>query len=80
MTRRVDDVDLGTVPANGGILGEDRDAALTLERVGIHHALLDDLILAERAGLTEHLVHQRRLPVVDVRNDGDVTDLHSLVV
>ena len=38
----------------------------------------DDLILAERAGLAEHLVDQGGLPVVDVRDDGDVADLHSL--
>ena len=40
----------------------------------------DDLIVAERAGLAEHLVDERRLAVVDVRDDGDVTDLHSLEV
>ncbi len=76
---RVDDVDLGAVPADGGVLGEDRDAALALERVRVHHALLHDLIIAKRARLAEHLVHERRLAVIDVRDDSDVTDLHSLV-
>jgi hypothetical protein len=39
---------------------------------------LDDLIITEGARLPKHLVDEGRLAVVDVRNDGDVTDLHSL--
>ena len=63
-----------------GVLGENGDAALALERVRVHHALLHDLILAKRAGLAEHLVDQGRLAVIDVRDDGDVTNLHSLEI
>ena len=66
------------VPAHGRVLGEDRDAPLALERVGVHHALGDDLVFAERAGLAEHLVDEGRLAVIDVRDDGDVADFHSL--
>ena len=40
VARRVDDVDLGAVPVDGGVLGENGDAALALERVGVHHSLL----------------------------------------
>ena len=36
--------------------------------------------LKERAALAKHLVDQGRFPVIDVRDDSDVTDLHSLVV
>jgi hypothetical protein len=68
------------VPTDRGVLRENRDAALTLERVGIHHAFLDDLIISKRACLTEHLVDQGRFAVIDVRDDSNVTDLHSLVV
>ena len=78
VARRVDDVDLRALPADGGVLGEDRDAPLALQRVGIHHALLHDLVLAKGAGLAEHLVDERRLAVIDVRDDGDVPDLHKL--
>jgi hypothetical protein len=74
----VDDVDLGATPMNRSVLRENGDSPLALERVRIHHALLNDLIVAERTGLAEHLVHQRRLAVVDVRDNGDVTNLHSL--
>ena len=62
------------LPADGGVLGEDGDAPLALERVGVHHALFDLLVVAERPGLAEHLVHQGGLAVVDVRDDGDVTN------
>ena len=53
---------------------EDRDAALALQWIGVHHALHDDLVLAERACLAEHLVNQRRLAVIDVGDDSDVSD------
>ncbi len=66
------------MPANGGVLGQDRDAPLFFERVGVHHALFDDLIFAEGSSLTKHFVDESGLPVVDVRDNGDVANLHSL--
>jgi hypothetical protein len=33
---------------------------------------LHDLIISKRACLAKHLVHQGRLAVIDVRDDGDV--------
>jgi len=77
VARRVHDVDLGVAPADAGVLGEDGDAPLPLERVGVHHAFLDHLILTERSGLAEHLVDERGFAVVDVRDDGNITNLHS---
>jgi hypothetical protein len=73
----VDDVDLRPAPAHRRVLRQDGDAPLALERVGVHHALLHDLVLAKGARLSQHLVDERRLAVVDVRDDGDVPDLHS---
>ena len=69
VARGVDDVDLASspAPANARVLREDRDAALALEVVGVHHALDDDLVRAERPGLAEHVVDERGLAVVDVR-------------
>ena len=57
---------------DGGVLGQDRDAALALELVAVHRALGDALVGAERAALVQQRVDQRRLAVVDVRDDGDV--------
>ncbi len=81
VTRRVDDVDLRAPPSHRSVLGENRNAALTLEWIRVEHALHDDLIFSERACLAEHLVYQRGLTVIDVRDDSDVSDflrvLHS---
>ena len=57
---------------DGGVLGQDRDAALALEVVVVHGALGDALVGAERAALAEHRVDEGGLAVVDVGDDGDV--------
>ena len=78
VARRVDDVDLRRAVADGGVLGEDRDALLALEVHRVHDALRHVLVLAERARLPEHRVDERRLAVVDVRDDRDVADVGAL--
>ena len=70
----VDDVDLHVAVADGGVLGQDRDALLALQVHGVHDPVGDLLVGAERAGLAEHGVDQRRLAVVDVGDDGDVAE------
>ena len=45
----IDDVDLDALIVNGGVLGQDGDAALALQIVGVHHALGHLLVLAENA-------------------------------
>ncbi len=62
------------VPAivDGAVLGQDGDAALLLQVVGVHHALLDMLVGGEGAGLLQELIHERGLAVVHVGDDGDV--------
>ena len=76
MTRRVDDVDACVLPDDGGALGEDRNPALALQIVGIHGALEDPLVLAERAGLLQELVDERGLAVVDVGDNCNVSEFH----
>ena len=56
------------------VLGEDGDAALSFEVVGVHDALGDGFIGAEGAGLAQHGVDEGGLAVVDVGDDGDVAD------
>ncbi len=73
VARGVDDVDLHVLVTNARVLREDRDPALALEIVRVHHAFGDDLVFAERARLAKHVVDQRGLAVVDVRHDGDVS-------
>ena len=57
---------------DGGVLGQDRDAALALELVAVHRALGDALVRAKRAALVQQRVDQRGLAVIDVGDDGDV--------
>ena len=75
VARRVDDVDLRLAVAEGRVLGQDRDPLLALEVHRVEHALVDVLVRAERAGLPEHRVDERRLAVVDVRDDRDVAEI-----
>src|SRR5690606_3271595 len=82
----VDDVDRDRVPAVLGVvlhrrvLGEDRDALLTFQVAGVHHALVDlvELVGGEGTGLLEHAVDDGGLAVVDVGDDGDVADVVTL--
>ena len=78
VARRIDDVDPIAVPLKSGVLRADGDPFLALEIHRIHHALLDLLIGAKGPRLAQQLIDQRRLAVIDVRNDGDITDfIHS---
>ena len=70
---RVDQVDDVVVPVEADVLGLDGDAPLALdvhrvEVLGAHVAGLDG------AGQLEDAVGQRRLAVVDVRDDREVAD------
>ncbi len=69
VTGRVDDVDPVAVPFDRGRLRQNRDPAFLLQVVGIHRALFHALVVAEGPGLTEKLVNQRGLAVVDVGDD-----------
>src|SRR6202035_136797 len=77
MARRIDDVDAGVLPLHRGCLGQNGDAALALQIVGIHGALNLALVVAVDAGLLQQAVNQRGLAVVDVGDNGDVAKFHS---
>src|SRR5664279_422599 len=59
---------------DGRVLGQDGDAALALQLVGVHHALDVGLVGAEGAALVQHGVNQGGLSVVHVRDNGDVAN------
>ncbi len=71
---RVHDVDLYVVIEDGGVLGQNGDAALALQVVGVHDALDQVLVGAEGAALAQHGVNQRGLAVVHVGDDGDIAN------
>jgi hypothetical protein len=77
VARCVDDVDVVILVFEGGVLGANGDALFALEIHGVHDALFGGLGLvgAKGAGLLQKAIDQRRLPVIDVGDDGDVADM-----
>ena len=73
----VNDVDLDSLPGDGGVLGEDGDALLALEVVRVHDPVDHGLVGAEDAGLAQHVVNERGLAVVHVGDDCDVADFFA---
>ncbi len=68
----IDDVDPPAFPVDRRVLGEDGDAALALQIVGVHHPFLHVAVRPQAARLAQHLVDQCCLSVVNMRNDGDI--------
>ena len=64
-----------SVIVNARDLGEDRDAALAFELVGVHDAVGDGFVVTKNAALLQKSVDQRRLAVVNVRDDRDVSNV-----
>ena len=75
VTGRVDDVDQVVLPLHRAVLGADGDAALALEVVAVHDALVDVRVLAEHVRGAEDAVDQRGLAMIDVGDDRQVADL-----
>ena len=73
MARGINDVDLDTIIHDGRVLRQDRYTALTLDIARVHDTLLYLLIRAENVALLQHSIHERRLAVVDMRDDSDIT-------
>ncbi len=76
MAGRVDDVDARLLPLHRGAFGENGDAALALEIVRIERALHHLLIGAESAALAQKLIDKRGLAMIDMRDDGDIANIH----
>jgi hypothetical protein len=72
----VDDIDLLAVVEDGGVLGEDGDAALALELVGVHDAVGQGFVGAKGSCLAQELIDEGGLAVVDVGDDGDIANAH----
>jgi hypothetical protein len=82
VSRRIDQVQLIRFPAlrpvfERGGLRLDRDAALALELHRVEH-LLGHLALGQPAAHLDEAVGERRLAMVDVRDDGEVSDARAV--
>ena len=74
MAGGVDNVDVHAVIVNRRVLGENGDAPLALDVIGVHDPLGNVLVRGKGACLMQQLVDQRGLAMVNVGNDGDVAD------
>ena len=73
----VNDVDLGVLVVDGGVLGQNGNTALLFQVARVHHAGGGILILAVNAALLEQSVHQSSLTVVNVGDDGYVSQIST---
>src|SRR6185503_17221743 len=83
MSRSIYNIDLdrlirgGVNQCDGSVLGKDGNAALAFQVVGIHHAFFDVLVITEGMGLAQQAIHDGGLAVVNMRDDGDISDISS---
>ncbi|ELO88366.1 hypothetical Protein SEEE5621_18176, partial [Salmonella enterica subsp. enterica serovar Enteritidis str. 6.0562-1] len=75
MPGSINDVDTVIIPFNSGVFSEDSNTTLFLQIVGVHHSLLSFGTRVERTGLLEQLINQGSFTMVNVRDDGDVTQI-----
>ena len=80
MAWRVDDIDPDSPIGDGGILGQNRDATLSLQRIGVHDQRAHLLVGREDLTLHQQGIDQSGLAVIDVSYDGQVTYGVVLVV
>ena len=78
VARCVDDVDFCILIKYCCIFGKNRDTSFALQIIRIHDALRDLLIGTENAALLQQLIDQRRLAVVDMRDNCYVSYIFSL--
>jgi hypothetical protein len=64
---------------NGGILAKNGNSSFTLELIAVHDELSRFLVVTKHMRLVQYLVYQCCLSVVNVGNNSDVPDFHSLI-
>ncbi len=73
--RGINDVDTVVIPFDRGVFSEDGNPTLFLQIVGVHHAFLSFGTRIERTGLLQQLINQGSFTMVNVRDDGDITQI-----
>ena len=74
MARRIHDIDARAAIEKRRVLGQDGDAPLSFEVVGIHHPVDDFLIDTKDSALAEHGIDQGGFTVVHMGDNGDIAD------
>ena len=73
----IDYVDLDPFIMNRSIFGKDGNASFPFDIVGVHDSLLNFLILTKNAALLKQLIDQCGLAVIDVGDNGYVSDIFA---
>src|SRR5690625_1594386 len=73
MTWSIHDVDINIIEFYGTIFSQYGDATLALNIIRIHNALGDLLIRPKGTGLTEQLIDESGLAMINVSNNGDIS-------
>ena len=72
MARGINNIDAVSVPFNGRIFGQNRNAPLALLIVGVHHTLGPRGATIERTRLLQQTIHKGGFAMVYVGNNGDI--------
>ena len=70
----VHDIDVGALPADRAIFSQNGDATLALDSVVVHHGIHNFFVVCKCAGLAKQLVNHGCFAMVNVGNDGDITN------
>ena len=71
----VDDIDLVVLVVDGSVLGQNGDAAFTLQVAGVHNTVLGCLVFTVDTALLQQLINQGGFTMVNVGNNGNITDI-----
>ena len=80
MPRGINDVDQRVAILNSCVFSENGNAALTFNLVGVHGTNINLFTCFQRVRLLQHFINQSGLAMVNVSDDGDITQLagHSV--
>jgi hypothetical protein len=71
----VNDVDVGALPTDSAVLGQNGNAAFTFNGVVVHDGVNDFFVSGKGTRLSQQLVDHGGFTVVNVGDDGNVADL-----
>jgi len=76
-TGGVDDIDFDPLIRDGNVFGENGDASFSFEIVGVENLLSCQLCITELPALAEHAIDECSFAVIDVSDDGNVSEIIS---
>ena len=75
MSRSINDIDPVVIPAKRRVLRENGNTAFFFQVIGVHDALDFAEAFTQRAGLFQQFVHQCGFAMVDMGNNGYVSQV-----